>query len=313
MRLIVAFIVAAVVSACGTGPASGAPPMVVAGNTVQITEHVYVIPDQRVALVPNVGIVVGTEGVLVVDTGMGPVNAEIVLDEVRKITDLPISYLVCTHFHPEHNFGAQSFPENTIIIYSSAQHRDLRNKGEAYREWFADMFGDEVAELLAPVEITHPDVTFEKKAEFNLGDLPVELHHFGYAAHTGGDTVVYLLEQKVIFSGGLTPNRFFPIFPDEDSSAAGWIASLEQLEKFAAVYVVPGHGEVGDPDLIATVKAYLVQLSDASLRLKSAGVSLAEAQAQLSPRFEREYDGWDDPNWINNAIEVIYAETDTKP
>ena len=231
--------------------------MVVAGNTVQITDHVYVIPDQRVPLVPNVGIVVGTEGVLVVDTGMGPVNAEIVLDEVRKITDLPISYLVCTHFHPEHNFGAQSFPDSTIIIYASGQRRDLRNKAEAYRELFTELFGDDVAELLAGVEITEPDVIFENKAEVNLGDLPVELHHFGYAAHTGGDTVVYLPEQKVIFSGGLTPNRFFPIFPDEDSSVAGWIASLEQLEKFAAVYVVPGHGEVGDPDLIATVKAEL--------------------------------------------------------
>ena len=79
------------------------------------------------------------------------------------------------------------------------------------------------------------------------------------------------------------------------------------------MHVVPGHGEVGDPDLIAIVKAYLVQLSDASLTLKSAGVSLAEAQAQLSPRFEREYNGWDNPNWINNAIEVIYAEADSKP
>ena len=249
---------------------------------------------------------------LVVDTGMGPVNADIVLDEVRKITDLPIKYLVCTHFHPEHNFGAQSFPEKTIIVYSSAQHRDLRKKGEAYRKWFADMFGDEVAVLLAPVKITPPDVTFERKAELDLGNLPVELHHFGYAAHTGGDTVVYLPDQKVIFSGGLTPNRFFPIFPDEDASTAGWIASLEQLEKFDAVHVVPGHGDVGDPDLIASVKTYLVQLSDASLTLKSAGVSLAEAQAQLSPRFEREYGEWDDPNWINNAIEIIYAEADSK-
>ncbi len=204
---------AAFVCACGMGPASGAPPMVVAGNTVQITELVYVIPDQRVPLVPNVGIVVGTEGVLVVDTGMGPVNADIVLDEVRKITDLPISYLVCTHFHPEHNFGAQSFPDSTIIIYASGQRRDLRNKGEAYRELFTELFGDDVAELLAGVEITEPDVIFENKAEVNLGDLPVELYHLGYAAHTGGDTVVYLPKQKVIFSGGLTPNRFFPIFP----------------------------------------------------------------------------------------------------
>lgn len=291
------------------GAAGAAAPMVVGGQTVRLTEHVYVIPDRRVALVPNVGIVVGTDGVLVIDTGMGPQNAEIVLDEVKKITDLPIKYLVCTHFHPEHNFGAQSFPEDTIIIYSSAEHRDLKNKGEAYREWFVDMFADDVSGLLAPVKLIPPDVTFESKAEFDLGGLPVELHHFGYAAHTGGDTVVYLPQQKVMFAGGLTPNGFFPIFPDGDSSAAGWIASLDRLATFDATHFVPGHGAVGDAKLIATVRGYLEKLTDAALQLKSDGVSLDDAKARLSPRFEQEY-GWDEPFWIGNAIEVIYAEAD---
>ena len=286
--------------------------MVVGGQTVEIAAHVYVIPDRRVPLVPNVGIVVGATAVLVIDTGMGPANAKIVLDEVRKITDLPIRYLVCTHFHPEHNFGAQSFPEDTIIIYSTAEYRDLKNKGEAYREWFVDMFADDVSGLLAPVKLIPPDVTFETKAEFDLGDLPVELHYLGYAAHTGGDTVIYLPDQKVLFAGGLTPNGFFPIFPDGDSSTAGWIASLNQLETFDVAYIVPGHGDVAGPGLIDTVRNYLEELTHAALMLKSDGVPLSDAQAELAPRFEREF-GWDDPFWINNAVEIIYTEADSRP
>jgi glyoxylase-like metal-dependent hydrolase (beta-lactamase superfamily II) len=290
-------------------PASFAkPPMVVAGTTVRIAEQVYVIPDQRVPLVPNVGIIVGTEGVLVVDTGMGPANAEIVLAEVQKITDLPIRYLVSTHFHPEHNFGAQSFPEETVLIYAIAQYEDLQNKGAYYRDWFTDMFGDDVRELLAPVKFVAPDVTFERKAAVDLGDLPVQLYHFGAAAHTGGDTVIYLPQQKILFSGGLTPNRFFPILPDADSSVAGWIKSLDELAKLDARMIVPGHGEVGETVLIERIKSYLTDMQTAALELRNEDVALSDAQEALFERFSAGYPDWEDAGWIRNAVEIVYAE-----
>src|SRR5277367_423129 len=75
-------------------------PLVAGGNTREIAEHVYVIPDQRINVIPNIGIIVGRDGVLVVDTGMGPRNAETVLNEVKKITSKPVTYLTITHFHP---------------------------------------------------------------------------------------------------------------------------------------------------------------------------------------------------------------------
>ncbi len=284
-------------------------PMVPAGKTVQMADGVYVIPDQRVSLVPNVGIIVGDTGVLVVDTGMGPANAKIVLAEVRKITDQPIRYLVCTHFHPEHNFGAQAFPDDTVIIYAAAQYEDLKNKGAMYRDWFMDMFGDDVRALLEPVEIIPPDVTFDRKAEINLGNLMVELHFLGEPAHTGGDTVIYLPDAKIIFTGGLTPNRFFPIMPDADSSGTGWIASLEQLEQFDIDTVVPGHGEIADHQLIVQVKDYLTSLRDRVEQLKKANQSLEQIQAALQPEFEAKYPDWDETDWITFAVERFYSES----
>jgi glyoxylase-like metal-dependent hydrolase (beta-lactamase superfamily II) len=284
-------------------------PMVPAGKTVQIAEQVYVIPDQRVSLVPNIGIVVGDAGVLVVDTGMGPANAEIVLAEVRKITDKPIRYLVSTHFHPEHNFGAQAFPDDTVIIYATAQYEDLKNKGAMYRDWFIDMFGDDVRALLEPVEIVPPDVTFERKAEINLGDRLIELHFLGKPAHTGGDTVIYLPDAKIIFTGGLTPNRFFPIMPDPDSSGAGWIASLEQLQQMDIETVVPGHGEIADVQLIAQVKDYLTSLRARVEQLRAADQSLEQIQAALEPEFEANYSDWEETDWISMAVERFYTES----
>ena len=95
-------------------------PMIVAGTTEKISDSVYIIPDKRVSLVPNIGFIVGDNSVMVIDTGMGPRNAEIVLQEVRKVTDKPIDYLAITHFHPEHGMGAQSFPNETKIVVPQA-------------------------------------------------------------------------------------------------------------------------------------------------------------------------------------------------
>ena len=283
--------------------------MVPAGKTIQIADGVYVIPDQRISLVPNVGIIVGAAGVLVVDTGMGPANAEIVLSEVRKITDKPIRYLVSTHFHPEHIFGAQAFPDDTVIIYATAQYEDLKNKGAMYRDWFIDMFGDDVRALLEPVELIPPDVTFERKAIIELGDRMVELHFLGYPAHTGGDTVIYLPDTKIIFTGGLTPNRFFPIMPDADSSGNGWITSLDRLQQFDIETVVPGHGEIADRQLIAQVKEYLTSLRARVEELMVSDQSLEQIQAALKPEFEAKYPDWDEADWITFAVERFYTES----
>lgn len=283
-----------------------------AGKTIEIADNVHVIPSQSVPLVPNVGIIVGNDGVLVVDTGMGPANAEIVLAEVRRITSLPIKFLVCTHFHPEHNFGAQSFPPETTIIYSSAQHEDLQRKGELYRQWFMRDMGGEVKELLEPVEIVDPDVTFERQARLNLGGLPVNLLHFGRAAHTGGDTLVYLPEQKILFSGGLVLENSFPIVPDSDSSIGGWIQTLESMRKLDVDVLVPGHGDATTSQAIDFVLAYMREFRSRSLDLKENNVPLEHAQKQLGEEYVARYPDWSESMWIGNAVERVYSESTPK-
>ncbi|MEX2124809.1 MAG: MBL fold metallo-hydrolase [Woeseia sp.] len=288
--------------------ATAEPPMLPAGKTFEAADSVYVIPDGGVPLVPNVGIVVGEEGVLVIDTGMGPANAEIILSEVREITSLPVRYLVTTHFHPEHNFGAQSFPAETLLLYPIAQHRDLQNKGEEYRSWFIEMFGDDVRELLEPVELVEPDLTFERQVRVDLGNLPVHVFWFGHSAHTGGDTVVYLPRQKLAFVGGLAPNHLFPILADADSSVLGWLATLEPLSALDAEIIVPDHGKVGGPDLIETVREYLTAIQAESRELKRRGVPLESAQDTLHAEFSERYPDWGEDHWIRNAVERAYAE-----
>lgn len=288
-------------------PLDAAVPMLPTGKTVQIADNVYVIPGQRIPLVPNVGIVVGDKSVLVVDTGMGPANAAIVLDEVRKISDKPIRYLVSTHFHPEHNFGAQAFPEETAIVYATAQYKELKNKGRYYVDWFIEMFGEDVRGLLEPVVLIEPDITFERNVEINLGGLRVELLYFGKPAHTKGDTLVYLPEANILFTGGLAPTRFFPIMADADSSGRGWIESLEAIKQLEIDIVIPGHGELSDRRQIQSVLGYLTSLESRVIQLRAKNRSIEQIKATLIPEFAAMYPDWEDSYWIKNAVDNFYA------
>src|SRR5882757_2281943 len=100
-------LVAALFVACAlrTG-AQPINPIVREGVTEKVSEHVYVIPDGSVPLVPNVGIIVGTHGTFVVDTGLGLRNGEAVVRETGKVSQNKELYLGTTHFHPEHDLGA---------------------------------------------------------------------------------------------------------------------------------------------------------------------------------------------------------------
>jgi hypothetical protein len=100
----IAAVLAVCVAHAGLGQQPAAPaPMIKHGATMKISDHAYVILDDNVGFVPNVGIVVGERATLIVDTGMGPDNGAIVLEEARKLSDNTEFYLTATHFHPEHD------------------------------------------------------------------------------------------------------------------------------------------------------------------------------------------------------------------
>src|SRR5215210_5844590 len=97
------------------GVDTAAPPPVVHGNPVEVAGGVFVIPDGRVPLVPNIGVIVGDRAALVIDCGLGPRNGAITHQIARTLAgDRPL-YLTLTHFHPEHGFGAQAFRDTTIL------------------------------------------------------------------------------------------------------------------------------------------------------------------------------------------------------
>jgi glyoxylase-like metal-dependent hydrolase (beta-lactamase superfamily II) len=286
------------------------PAPVVRNEPTQVAEHVYVIPDGRVPLVPNIGIVVGDRAALVIDTGMGPRNGETVLRHAEALAGGRPLFLTLTHFHPEHGYGAQAFASRSVSIYNRAQREELRRKGGPYLEMFRT-FGDAVAEQLEGVELVEPHVVYDGSAEIELGGITVELRTWGLA-HTLGDQIAFLPEQRVLFTGDLVESgcfAIFPWFPPEDVDVDGdrWIAVLERLERLEPEIVVPGHGEVGGLEVVATAREYLQLLRAETRRLADDGASEDDAAAEIDRSMRALHPDWDQPEWIAFGVRCFYA------
>src|SRR5262245_59896729 len=148
----------------------------------QICAHVHIIPDNSVPLVPNVGYVIGDRAALVIDTGLGPRNGAAVYEVAKKLARAKALYLVTTHVHPEHDLGAQAFPETTRLIRSTDQVKEIADTGLGLAKVFASRSPIN-AELLKDADFRKADITFERDYDLDLGGVQVKLIAMG-ANHT---------------------------------------------------------------------------------------------------------------------------------
>lgn len=295
-----------VIFGSATLAAQAPPPLVQENATIKMSDHVYVIPDGNVRGVPNVGIIVGSQATLVVDTGLGPRNGQTVLREVAKVSKNPELYLVVTHFHPEHAGGSSAFPASAKFIVSRAQQKDLDELGQDMAARFASRT-PLMAELLKDVEFRRADILFDREHTLDLGGVRVRILSLG-STHTRGDTVVLVEEDRVLFAGDVVMNRAFLSFSGH-SSAQTWLAVLDQLEPLGPDRIVPSHGAMGDASLIPQQRGVLQALQRRVGEFKSQGKSAEEAAQLLTSEFQAQYADWTSPNRIGAAVRSIYAES----
>jgi glyoxylase-like metal-dependent hydrolase (beta-lactamase superfamily II) len=283
-------------------PAAPRPPMVRAGVTVKVSDHVYVIPDDSVPGVPNVGIIVGKRFTLIVDTGLGRKNGQTVLDETLKVSGKTKLYLVTTHVHPEHDLGAQAFPDSTKMIRSQAQVDEIAEVGQRT----ADAFRSRSAvmkDLLEGAEFRKADITFDKEYKLDLGGVRVTLLSIG-PDHTVGDTAIFVEQDKVLFAGDVAM-KGLPMFASPKSSLTHWLISLDQLEALRPRVIVPSHGPMGDANFIADYRHYLTQVRDRTAALKAQGQTLEQVTQAVPAELKEQYP---DAGRMTGAIRAAYAE-----
>ena len=275
----------------------------------EVAEGVYFVSGTGAMVTrSNAMVVVTEEGVLVVDSHITPAAGRALIEGIAQITDKPIRTLVNTHFHYDHSHGNQAFGPGVRVVgheytrykmatapleehtFKGSSERDrqaledmrvaLETASEDEREALETEISIQAAHVESTAEIdpVPPDTTLAKKMTLFTGGREIQLHFLG-RAHTGGDVVVYLPAERLVFTGDMMLGG--PPWPG-DGWVNEWPATLERLKQLDFDLILPGHGPYfRDRKLIDHVQAFHRELWEVVSALHTEGVSAEDAVERI--------------------------------
>jgi len=270
-------------------------------TTTKISDHVWAIMGW-----PNIGIVVGSNAVLVVDTGLGPKNGETISRVVEKLAPGKKVYLTTTHFHPEHAAGETGFPAGTMLIRDEIQQQEMEKHGQEMIDMFAGR-SPQQKELLAGVKPRKPDETFDKEKKLDLGGgVTARLLWFG-GAHTKGDELTFVEPDRTLISGDVVQNKTMPNIYGDGGTPASWLAVVEKIEALHPAHVLPDHSAPGDGSLVAAERELISDIRTRALELKKQGIPAADAGRRITEELKIKHPEWPNTN-AGGFVNSVYAE-----
>ena len=292
----------------------------------------------------NAAVIVLDDAVLVVDTHSRPSSARALIAQIRTITDKPVRFAVNTHFHWDHAQGNHAypvaFPQQVTIIASEATRENLRTLGagrlkdqlastpaqiatlEAQLAKATDAavqarLKDEIAqqkdylEEIKSLELTLPDLTFDKSLIIYRGDRRVVLLFLG-RGHTSGDVVAWLPKERVVATGDLL-HGWMPYMGDGYPSE--WVATLDALDKLEFDTIIGGHGTVKPHAHLTFFRNYLADLIAAVRAARDRGETLDQAKTSVSAALKPKYDAGMNGEFAGSVganIEKVYQDLEAK-
>jgi glyoxylase-like metal-dependent hydrolase (beta-lactamase superfamily II) len=242
---------------------------------------------------PNTGIVVGDDAVLVADTQATPVMAQDVIRRIREVTDKPIKYVLLTHYHAVRVLGATGYKPQQIIA-SQDTYDLIVERGEADMKSEIERFPRLFQAVESVPGLTWPTLTFKGEMTLWLGKLEVKIMQLG-RGHTKGDTVLWLPQQKIMFSGdlvefGATPYAGDAYFKD-------WPKTLDAIAALKPEKLVPGRGAaLMTPQQVKAgldgTRAFVSELYASVKQGAAAGKDLRDVYKQTFAQLKPKYGQW---------------------
>ncbi|MEP7352656.1 MAG: MBL fold metallo-hydrolase [Acidobacteriota bacterium] len=265
------------------GKAAAAPAPVIVGLRVGFYEVT--------GLGGNTSVRVTSDGLIVADTkNLGEANYAALMNVIRTVSPLPVKYVIVTHVHQDHSGNTGSF--------IAAGAKVIANEGEK----------KELATYTMPAagRVAEPNVTYPvgKNYKFKLGDTRVEVHNFG-PAHTGGDSIVYFPDDKIVHSGdvvvGVAPNCDYP----DGGSVANWPKVLDKILKLDFQLLIPGHGDPMTKDQVREYK----KKWETFIARAVARVKMGTPKDKLLAAIKVDDIGWNTTSYAPAArLDPFYAE-----
>ncbi|MEW6694202.1 Metallo-beta-lactamase type 2 [Tepidimonas thermarum] len=257
----------------------------------RLSEHAYAYTAEGD---PNTGVIIGDNAVMVIDTQATPVMAQDVIRRIREVTDKPIKYVVLSHYHAVRVLGASAYQPEHIIAsqdtYDLIVERGEQDKASEIGR-FPRLFR---AVESVPPGLTWPTITFTGKMTLWLGKLEVQLLQLG-RGHTKGDTVAWLPQEKILFSGDLVEFDATPYAGD--AYFRDWPQTLDNIAALKPEKLVPGRGAaLITPEQVqqglAGTKAFIEDMRAAVEAGVRAGKDLRAVYQETYARLQPKYGRW---------------------
>ncbi len=237
----------------------------------------------------NAGIIVGRDGILVIDTLISAKEAQRFIRDIKAISEKPIKYVVNTHHHLDHSFGNSEFVKLGAVVISQEkakksaleQSEQTLQNAAAYGLTAQDMEGSTIA---------YPTLSFGDRMEIDLGDIRAELINVN-PSHTEGSILVFIPERKALFAGDILFTNFHPYMADGDLK--NWVKALDYILTLNVEGIVPGHGPLSTKEDVRDMKEYILAFDKKARKLsaksKDADYIASEIKKSLPARAEGDW------------------------
>jgi glyoxylase-like metal-dependent hydrolase (beta-lactamase superfamily II) len=247
-----------------------------AEKLTRIAENIYAYVDTKESskansFGANAGIIIGDDGIVVVDTLMSAKEGRRFLRDIRAISRKPIRYVINTHYHLDHAFGNCVLGRRGVVV-AQADAAGMMEKTAAETLKHIENYGL-TPEDMKGTAIVYPRLTYGDRMTIDIGGERIELIH-SRRAHTGGDTLVYVPAKKVLFTGDILFTGYHPFLGEGDIEE--WARALDDIKEMDVEKIVPGHGPLSAKKDLDDMREYIL-LFDAKAKELAAGSSDVQA------------------------------------
>jgi cyclase len=249
----------------------------------------------------NAGIIVTSEGVVLVDSGHNPTDSRAVMEAVRKLTPLPVRYLIDTEVHGDHTTGHYVFSPPAVVINHAGAGEAMRQGYRPERMPNLIQRSPEMAEAAQGYRLVPPQIEYNDKLTIHLGGKTIEVLYLKNV-HSEADSAVWLPEDRVLFSASVAvPNQInilrpFVTIPD-------MLNAMRMLKGLNPEVVVPGHGLPGTTKIFDDEERYYALLVERVGARVRAGKTLDQIQAEVTMP---EYASWASQDRMPTNIDAAY-------
>ena len=265
-----------------------------AEKLTQIADNVYAYVDTKNSsksnsFGANAGIIVGKDGIVVVDTLISAKEAKRFIKDIRSVSRRPIKYVINTHYHLDHVFGNSEFVKlGAVIIAQENDKKAMENTVEETLKKIGE-YGLTLEDMKGTAP-AYPVLAYGDRMEIDLGGQKIELIHARHS-HTDGDTLVYLRDKKILFAGDILFTSYYPFLGE--GNIEEWAKELDDIKSMDVEKIIPGHGPLSEKKDLEDMKEYILSFDQIAKALVSQSNDVQEITAAIQKALpERSEGAW---------------------